>query len=160
VAHDSIVREWNDLRLAILGCHDDAVDAKGQLLTREGMCRQFRAIVSVPGNGVWSWSAKFALLCLAVPVIIPQRELRGETWETRVGFLREGEHFLPLSGDPTEVCSELRNITAWVVANPEAAFSIASASQQVATSRLSREAVLRDFGEIIFAYASIFKSTP
>jgi hypothetical protein len=160
VAHDAIAREWNDLRLAILGCHDDAVDAKGRLLTREGMCRQFRAIVSVPGNGVWSWSAKFALLCLAVPVLITQRVLRGETWETRVGFLREGEHFLPLSGDPAQVCSELRNITAWIEANPEAAFSIASASQQVATSRLSREAVLRDLGEIIFAYASIFKSTP
>jgi len=165
VAHDTVVREWNDLRLAIISCHDDAtaagaVDSKGRLLTREGMCNQFRAIISVPGNGVWSWSAKFALLCLAVPVLIPQKILRGETWETRVGLLKEGEHFLPLSGDPAKACAELKNITAWIGANPEAALSIASSSQRVATTQLSREAVLRDLGDILAAYANLFKSTP
>lgn len=58
-------RAWKDTRTAITKCNSEkgmVLNADRNYLTKAEMCAGFQLILTVPGNGVWSWATKFNLV--------------------------------------------------------------------------------------------------
>ena len=51
--------------------------------SKAAMCRGHQVIVTLPGNGAWSWATKFNLLCNSVTAMVPPVDAGGASWETR-----------------------------------------------------------------------------
>jgi len=160
-------RDWGALRQAVRSCHSlGMVDSKPQAeergfskhMSRKEMC-SYKALISVPGNGVWTWGLKFALLCPSVPLMMSPEVVGGETWETRRELgLREGTHFLPLSSNASSICREIRRHVDWIRKNPTKAHEMALAGRALVLEKLDRQSVLRDFAKLLLDYAHVYKS--
>jgi len=56
-------RLWKNLRKAISECNVAGwINSQGRYASRVGMCKDYQMIITVPGNGVWSWALKFNLV--------------------------------------------------------------------------------------------------
>ena len=152
------LRDWGEWRSALLKCDKQGfVNASKRYLSKAEMCKHFKAIISAPGNGVWSWATKFNMLCNSVTMLPRLELLGGESWETRAALLlREGRHYLGLTTDSHFLCEDVRAKVEWVRGHPVRARRMAYASRKLVLSRLNREAVLRDFAGILIEYAKLF----
>lgn len=153
----TVSRAWGALRSTIRDCHMNKVlDSVGTHLRRLEMCSRYKAIISIPGNGVWTWGTKFALLCPSVPLLMPPHVVGGVTWETRLELgLQPYVHYLPLSASTRSVCSEILNHTYWIKANPLNAYNIAIAGTKLIRERLSKKAVVRDLAALLKEFSDL-----
>lgn len=57
-------RKWGAVRTALAACNQsDFIDSDNEVyMSKEDMCLRHKIIVTVPGNGVWSWATKFNLV--------------------------------------------------------------------------------------------------
>lgn len=57
-------RNWGRLRNAIHSCHRmvGTIDNSDRRIEKADMCKLYKLIITVPGNGVWSWATKFNLV--------------------------------------------------------------------------------------------------
>lgn len=62
-------RLWGRTRSALWGCKgtEDVLDTLALPVTKPEMCKMFKMIVTIPGNGVWSWATKFNLVSHRYP---------------------------------------------------------------------------------------------
>ena len=144
---------WGELRRAVINCHNiGVVDTVGGFLSR-GQMSGYQGIVTLPGNGVWSWSTKFALLAVVVPLMIPADVLNGETWETRSAMeLLPFVHYLPLPANPKEICGALQNHSRFISRNPISSFEIAKRSTLRAQEMLNQQKVVDDLFVLLKQY--------
>lgn len=126
-------------------------------MSKRAMCHEYKAIITAPGNGVWSWATKFNLLCNSVSLLLHQEALHGESWETRGELqLREGKHFLGLTTNESALCDDVKRKVLWIQRNPDKAREVAMNARALVLERLSRDAVLRDFSKILLQYARLY----
>jgi len=92
-------RKWGALRQALLpalGCNaslpspsnplpmlDVGSDHARTFKSKADMCRGHQLVVTLPGNGAWSWATKFNLLCNSVTAMVRPEDAGGASWETR-----------------------------------------------------------------------------
>ena len=56
-------RHWRTARAAVRKCNITGImNADGEYMSRAQMCSQYQMILTLPGNGVWSWATKFNLV--------------------------------------------------------------------------------------------------
>ena len=56
-------RRWGHIRAAVQGCNTTGLaNTDGSFISRPQMCSQYQLILTLPGNGVWSWATKFNLV--------------------------------------------------------------------------------------------------
>lgn len=154
------VRAWNSFRSAVVGCDDNnLIDTNGKFIKKEDMCSKYKALVSIPGFGVWTWGLKFQLLCDSINILIPPSITNGETWETRETLgLKPYEHYLPLTGNISTVCDELNNHMKFIRDNEHKALDMINAKRNIIFNLLSREQVLYEFAQLLLTYSNIYES--
>jgi len=59
----TVRRAWAGVRRAVMKCNaHGVVNSSGPFITKTEMCRRYQAIITLPGNGVWSWATKHNLV--------------------------------------------------------------------------------------------------
>ena len=62
-------RMWKDVRHLLSTCYlPHWVNSRGRFISREDMCKYYQLLISVPGNGVWSWATKFNLVIIYINI--------------------------------------------------------------------------------------------
>jgi hypothetical protein len=130
-------------------------------IKRDIMCKDFSVMLTLPGNGVWSWASKFNLvsfscvicpvicyvvvvqLCNSVSLLVAPNELHGESWEVRANLgLRPWVHYIPITSNNSKICENIEDTVDWVRHNKNAAKKIADRGRQFALGIMR---VLRSF---------------
>ena len=56
-------RDWGPVREAVSKCNITGLsNTNGDFISRSKMCSRYQMILTLPGNGVWSWATKFNLV--------------------------------------------------------------------------------------------------
>jgi len=56
-------KRWTPLRRAVSRCHSvGRVNSRGIYISRAQMCKDYQMIITLPGNGAWSWALKFNMV--------------------------------------------------------------------------------------------------
>lgn len=57
-------RQWGHVRKSVANCHRLGLinSEERKPIPRQDMCSQYKLILTLPGNGVWSWATKFNLV--------------------------------------------------------------------------------------------------
>lgn len=161
VYHGTSIRSWNSYRTAAVGCHGTStgIDTNGSFVSKRDMCNNYKAMISIPGFGIWTWGLKFALLCDSVTIFPPPSVTGGETWETRskLGLL-PNVHYLPLSGNISTLCAEINNHLNYIRNNEENAVKMIEAKRDIILKRLDKNEVLNDFANILLKYSEVYEA--
>ena len=58
-------RSWKKVRAAVSNCNiTGTTNTDGDYISRPQMCSKYQLILTIPGNGAWSWATKFNLVTL------------------------------------------------------------------------------------------------
>ena len=56
-------KEWTPLRRAVFNCNSiGQINSRGIYISRAQMCKDYQMIITLPGNGAWSWALKFNMV--------------------------------------------------------------------------------------------------
>jgi len=158
-----IERKYEELRRALLPlkCPNEKLInvSSYQYLSHRDMCSGHQLIITLPGNGAWSWATKYNLLCNSVTAMVSPDSLRGESWETRESLgMKPGIHYLELTSNVEEICEDLKTKVLWTKKYPKEASMMAKRSREIALTYLNRNTVLKDFATLLLGYSSLNKS--
>lgn len=154
------LRTWNPYRTAAVGCHkiSNGIDTHGPFISKRDMCNHYKAIISIPGMGIWTWGLKFALLCDSVTMFPTPLTAGGETWESRISLgLLPNVHYLPLSDNASTLCTEIHNHLNFIRNNEERVIEMIKAKRDIILNRLTKEEVLKDFANIMLNYSKVYE---
>jgi len=153
------IRSWNDYRVAAVGCHNRHINTNGSFILKRDMCNRNKALISIPGFGVWTWGLKFQLLCDSINIMMPPYVTGGETWETRESLgLIPNIHYLSLSGNMSTVCKEINDHISFIRNNEETVIEMIKNKRNIIFHRLSKESVLTDFLNLILKYSKAYQA--
>ena len=120
------------------------------------MCNGYQAMISLPGNGAWSVGTKYALACNSV-TIMPEQNAKSVFGMKE---LKPFVHFLPLSGNASTACNEVKKHVRWIKEHQHEASLMAFRSRKKAQKMLAEESVYENIIEALQLYAEAQEFEP